>query len=98
MMDMTPHSKGMVGMKKSVKTVSIVMGNKQVKNSVAIIDIPGIACNNQGNQVLPVKMTNIALVPDYALHLSSISNRLKQGWSLRGDDDVLELISPNGHH
>ena len=28
-MDMTPHAKGMVGVKKSVETVSIVMGNKQ---------------------------------------------------------------------
>ena len=28
-MDMTPHAKGMVGMKKSGKTVSAVMGNKQ---------------------------------------------------------------------
>ena len=41
-MDMTPHAKGMVGMKKSAKTVSIVMGNKQVENSVAIGDIPGV--------------------------------------------------------
>ena len=72
MMDMTPHAKGMVGMKKSAKTVSIVMGNKQVENSVAIGDIPGVVCNNQGNQVLPVKMTNIALVPDCAFNLFSI--------------------------
>ena len=28
-MDMTPHAKGMVEMKKSAKTVSIVMDNKQ---------------------------------------------------------------------
>ena len=70
---MTPHAKGMVGMKKSAKTVSIVMGNKQVENSVAIGDIPGVVCNNQDNQVLPVKMTNIALVPDCAFNLFSIS-------------------------
>ena len=70
-MDMNLHAKGMVGVKKSVKTVIIVMGNKQVKNSVAIIDIPAIVCDNQGNQVLPVKMTNIALVPDCAFNLSA---------------------------
>ena len=79
-MDMTPHAKGMVGRKKSAKTVSIVMGNKQVENSVAIGNIPGSVCNNQGNQVLPVKMTNVALVPDCAFNLFSISKRLKQGW------------------
>ena len=48
-MDMTPHAKGMVGVKKSVETVSIVMGNKQVENSVVIGDIPGVICGNQGN-------------------------------------------------
>ena len=68
MMDMTPHAKVMVGMKKTVKTVIIVMGNKQVKNLVAISNIPGVVCNNQSNQVLPVKMTNIALVPDCAFN------------------------------
>ena len=71
-MDMTPHAKSMVGVKKSVETVSIVMGNKQVENSVAIGDIPGVVCDNQGNQILPVKMTNIALVPDCAFNLFSI--------------------------
>ena len=60
------------------------MGNKQVKTSVAIRDIPGIIHDNQGDQILPVKMTNDALVPDCAFNLFSISKRLKQGWSLGG--------------
>ena len=97
-MDMIPHEKGMVRMKKSVKTVSIVLGNKQVKTTVAIGDIPGVVCNNQGNQVLPVKMTNIALVPDCTFNLFSISKRLKQGWLLGGDVNALELISPDSTH
>ena len=70
MMDMTLHAKGMVGIKKSGKTVSIVMDNKQVKNLVAS-DIPGVVCDNQGNQVLPVKMTNNAFVPDCTFDLFS---------------------------
>ena len=60
-MDMTPHVKGMVGIMKSAETVSIVMGNKQVENLVAIGDIPGVVCDNQGYQILPVRMTNIVL-------------------------------------
>ena len=79
---------------KSVETVSIVMGNKQIKNSVAIRDIPGVICDNQGNQILPIKMTNVALVPDCAFNLFSISIRLKQEWSLGGDANALELVSP----
>ena len=42
-MNRTPCTEGMVGVKKSVETVSIVMGNKQVKNSVAVRHIPGEA-------------------------------------------------------
>ena len=95
-MDMTPHARGMVGIKKSAETVSIVMGNEQVENSVAIGDIPGIVCDNQGNQILPVRMTNIALMADCPFNLFSILKRLKQGWSLGGDAHAVELITPNG--
>ena len=62
-MDMTLHAKGMVGVKKSAETVSIIMGNKQVEKSVAVGDIPGVVCDNKGNQILPIKITNVALVP-----------------------------------
>ena len=98
MMDMIPHARGMVGMKKNAKAVNIVMGNKQIENLVAISDIPGVVCNSQGSQVLPVKMINIALVPDCAFNLFSISKRLKQGWLLGGNANALELISPDSKH
>ena len=71
-MDMTHHAKGMVGVKKSAENMSIIMGNKQVKNSVAIRDIPGVVSDNQGNHILPTKMTNVALVPDCTFNLFSI--------------------------
>ena len=83
--DMTPHALRMVGEQKPKEMVSVVIGNKQVKKSVAIGDIPGIVCNNHGNQKFPVKMSNIALVPDCAFNLFSISKRLKQGWTLGGN-------------
>ena len=97
-MDMTLHAKSMVGMKKSEQTVSIVMGNKQVETSVAIGDIPGVVCDNQGYHVLSVKMTDVALVPDCTFNLFSISKRLKQGLSLAGDVNAMELISPDNTH
>ena len=84
----------MVGVKKSVETMSIVMGNKQVENSVAIGNIPGVVCDNQGNQVLPVKMTNIALVQDCTFNLFSILKGLKQGWLLGGNANALEYSAP----
>ena len=61
------------------------MGNKQVENSVAIDNIPGVVCDNQGTQILPVKMINVALVPDCAFNHFSILKRLKQGWLHPGE-------------
>ena len=90
-MDMTPHAKGMVRVKKSVETVSIVMGNKQV--SVAIGDIPGVVCDNQGNQSFAIRVTNVALV-HCAFNLFSISQRLKQELSLGRDAHALEIDQP----
>ena len=93
-MDMTPHAKGIVGVKKSVEMVSIIMGNKQVENSVAIGGIPGVICDNQGNQILLVKMTIIALVPDCAFNLFSISKQFKQGWSPGGKCQCIGVGQP----
>ena len=72
-MDMTPHDLGVVGIKKPHEMVSIVMGNKQVQDSIAIGDIPGVVCDNQGNQELVGKKKNVVLAPDCAFNLFSIS-------------------------
>ena len=89
---------GMVGIKKLDEMVSIVLGKKQVENSITICDIPAVVCNNQGNQKLPVKMNNVVLTPGCAFNLFSISKRLKQGCTLWGNADALVLISHNGKH
>ena len=42
-------------------------------------------------------MKDVALVPDCAFNLFSISKQLKQGWKLGGNSDALVLTSPNGN-
>ena len=71
--DMTLHDLGVVGIKKPHEMVSIVMGNKQVEDSIAIGDIPRVLCDNQGNQELVEKKKNVVVVPDCAFNLFSIS-------------------------
>ena len=88
MMNMTPYSVGMINKKEAKENVSIVMGNKQVEKSVAIEDIPSMVCNNQGNQVMGALMKDIALVPNCAFNLCSISKCLKEGWKLGGTKDA----------
>ena len=76
--------------------VHVVMGNKQVEKSTAIGSISSVVCDNQGNQKFNMKMTDVALVPDCAFNLFSLSKRLKKGWSLHGNADALTLSSPDG--
>ena len=96
-MDLTPHNIGMVNKHAEKESISIMMGNKQVEKSVAIGDIPSMICNNQGVQIVKAMMKDVALVPDCAFNLFSISKWLKQGWRLGGQNDALVLTSPNGN-
>ena len=73
--------------------IHVVMGNKQVEKSTTVGCISSIVRDNQGNQQVSVKMTDVALVPDCAFNLFSLSKRHKKGWSLQGNADALTLSS-----
>ena len=94
--DMTPHRMGMTEVTNPPGDVHVVMGNKQVEKSTAIGSISSFVCDNQGNQKLNVKMTDVALVPNCAFNLFSLSKWLKKGWSLHGNADALTLSGPDG--
>ena len=94
--NMTPHQMGMTEVANPQGDIHIVMGNKQVEKSTAVGCISSIVCDNQGNQQICIKMTDVALVPDCAFNLFSLSKRLKKGWSLQGNADALTLSSPDG--
>ena len=94
--DMTPHRMGMTEVANPQEDIHVVMGNKQVEKSTAVGCISSIVCDNQGNQKFNVKITDVALVPDCAFNLFSLSKRLKKGWNLHGNADALTLSSPDG--
>ena len=93
MMNMTPYSVGMINKKEAKESVSIV-----IEKSVAIGDIPSMVSNNQGNQIMGALMKDIALVPNCAFNLCSISKCLKEGWKLGGAKDALILMSCDGKY
>ena len=98
MMDMTPHTIGMVNKQAAKGSVNIIMGNKQVEKSIAIGDIPSMICDNQGVQIVKAMMKDVAFIPACAFNLFSISKWLKQGWKLGGNNDALVLTSPDGNN
>ena len=93
---MTPHRVGMTEVANPQGDIHIIMGDKQVEKLTAVGCISSIVCDNQGNQKLNVKITGVALVPDCAFNLFSLSKLLKKGWSLHGNADALTLSSPDG--
>ena len=93
--DMTPHHMGMTEVANPQEDIHVVMGSKQVEKLTAVGCISSIVCDNQGNQKFNVKITDVALVPDCAFNLFSLSKRLKKGWNLHGNADALTLSSPD---
>ena len=94
--DMTPHQVGMTEVANPQGDIHVVMGNKQVEKSTAVGRISSIVCDNQGNQKINIKITDVALVPDCTFNLFSLSKQLKEGWSLHGNANALTLSSPDG--
>ena len=94
--DMTPHRMGMTEVTGPQDDIHVVMGNKQVEKSTGVGCILSVVCDNQGSQKLNAKMMDVALVPDCAFNLFSLSKQLKKGWSLHGNADALTLSSPDG--
>ena len=70
---MTPHRMGMTEVGNPQEDIHVVMGNKQVEKLIVVGCISGIVCDNQGNQKFNVKITDVALVPDCAFNLFSLS-------------------------
>ena len=71
--DMTPHRMGMTEVSSPQDNIHFVMGDKQVERSTAVGCISSVVCDNQGNQKFNVKITDVALVPDCAFNLFSLS-------------------------
>ena len=74
----------------------LLWGTKQVERLTAVGCISSVVCDNQGNQKFNVKIMDVALVPDCAFNLFSLSKRLKKGWNLHGNADALTLSSLDG--
>ena len=92
---MTPHAKGMVGVMKSVETVSIVLETNKLKTQLPLVTCLGLLVTTRQSSFACENDQHCSCAR-FALNLFSISNRLKQGWLLGGNANALELISPDG--
>ena len=69
-------------------------GNKHVKKTTKIGDIPGhicVQCDQHGNKIMHVMMKDVAMVPSSGYNLFSLTKMMLLGWKLIGEDNKLTL-------
>jgi hypothetical protein len=87
--DMTPYAGG-VKKDKNMDPTSIVgiMGSGSLK---MIGDFSTVMCDKYGNEKVKLKFKTVAVVPDYAFNLFSLTKRLKNSWVISGNKNCLIL-------
>jgi hypothetical protein len=88
--DATPHANGMINKKKaSSEDDAVTMGNGKAEQASMIGDIPGVWCDQQGQVVEYARLTDVTYIPNSVFNLFSATKRLKQGWTMHGNADMI---------
>jgi hypothetical protein len=69
------------------------MGNGSQENAMEIADIVGTICDKQGNELVIGKMTDVTVLPTAKFNLFSVTQMLKKGWELRGNDQAMSIVN-----
>jgi hypothetical protein len=89
----TPHSMGMVNLYKAEAGDTITMGNGWDTETASMIgEVPGMMCDHHGNQVGPVRLGEVKLLPNGKYNLFSVTKLMKNGWSMSGDKTGMRLV------
>ena len=88
---MTPHRTGLTNIRKAKASDSITMGNGKEESALEIADIVGTICNRHGNEMATGKLSDVTVLPTGKYNLFSVTQMLKKGWELRGNDQKMTL-------
>ena len=88
---MTPHREGLTNVRKATVSDAITMGNGTAENALEIGDIIGTICDKHGNELGTGKLTDVTVLPTGKYNLFSVTQMLKKGWKLSGNDQALTL-------
>jgi len=89
--DSTGHAIGTINKRVPRTGDGVTNGNGEKSTAQIIADIPAVVCNKKGMPLTKIKMTDVKIVPDNKFNLFSITKRMKQGWSLHGDDKAVKI-------
>jgi hypothetical protein len=87
--NITPYAEGMK-VNKNIEPTNIIriMGSE---SSTMFGNLSTVMCDKNGNEKLKLKFQNVAVVPDCAFNLSSLTKQLKNGWFLSCHKKCLTL-------
>ena len=88
----TPYSLGMVNLKKVNEGETITMANGTSENTSMVGDMRGMMCDHNGNQVAPVRMGSVKILPSGKFNLFSLSKLTKDGWTMTGDKNGIQMV------
>ena len=84
--DSTCHSKGMINMKKATKrdTVTAAIGEEMIPTEIGNMQVTQV--NKNGREVQELELKDVMLNPQGTYSLFSMKKRMKEGWTLYGDE------------
>ena len=67
------------------------MGNGHVEKASVVGDIFGTVCDKHGDQLGPVSMMDVAVIPNLAYNMFSMTKMMRQGWILGCNKEAMWL-------
>ena len=67
------------------------MGNGHVEKASVVGDIFGTVCDKHGEQLGPVSMADVAVIPKLAYNMFSMTKMMRQGWKLGSNKEAMWL-------
>ena len=89
--DSTCHPEGIVKNKKASKNDVITAANGAEMMPTEIGNLPVTQIDNNVQEVQDLELKDVTLNPHGTYNLFSVTNRMKDGWKLYGDDTMLRL-------
>jgi len=93
--DGTSHAIGAQNKRYPTKGDGVTNGNGSTSDASMIADFTGVICDKNGVEKTRVKLQNVKVVPKNPFNLFSLTKRIEQGWTLKGNQDSI-VLEKNG--
>jgi hypothetical protein len=86
---MTAHQQGLKNIQKSTTAEMITMGNRTQEAATVVGNLPGIICDQYGNELNRVKIQDVSYLPNRSFNLFSLTQMTSKGWNLGENGEAI---------